>query len=224
MWAKIQNAAKWVFGVLAAIGAILLGWNRYQTGRAVQDAGRAKRKADDGREKVAVEAERQQNRKRAVEGIETEKKDLDKRLEDLKKRAAKTLMILLAMSIITTGVVRAEAPQLPSDYAALAKLYFAALDQIVELKAQRDEAIAIAEGYQATYEKLKIQYDSAEASVSQLMETIKTLQGVIDQQHDIILKLAGKKNLGVIGGLIVQPGDTLGTIKPGALVALQVGF
>jgi len=218
-----------ILGVLAAVAAIFFFWGTraYQRKQLQLKAQKAKERADAEREKVAVEAERQRHRRETVAEIEKDKQELDKRLEALKKRTGKLMILLLAIFLATaTGVVRAEteAPQLPSDYAQLAKLYFAALDRIVELEAQLNEAISIAEGYKTAYEKLKIQYDSAEASVTRLMETIKTLQDVINQQHEIVLKLSGKKNLGLIGGLTVQPGNNPGEIKPGALIALQVEF
>ncbi|HHV63406.1 MAG TPA: hypothetical protein GXX51_12330 [Firmicutes bacterium] len=225
MIAWLKDKGKWLLGLLVAVGAILLGFNRYQTGRTLKEAQKAKQKADELKIDSAVEAEKQRQRLREAEANAAKVEELDKRLERLKRKHGMLPFILIGLLLLSLcGPVRAEEPTLPTDYAALAKLYFAALDRIAELKADLEEAISIADGYKQAYETEKRLREEAEAAVTRGLEREKQLQDVIEKQHQVILKLSGGKNLGVIVGGIVQPGDSPGTVRPGALLALQIEF
>ncbi|NPV80759.1 MAG: hypothetical protein HPY52_10865 [Firmicutes bacterium] len=219
-----RKSWRWLLGLLAAVGAIWLGWNN-QSRRVVKEAQKAKSEADKLEVDSAVEAERQRQRLREAAANAAKVEGLDKRLERLKKKHGMLPFVLIGLLFLSLcGPVRAEEPSLPTDYASLAKLYFAALDKITELKADLEEAISIADGYKQAYETEKRLREETEAAVTRGLERERQLQDVINKQHEIILKLSGGKNLGVVVGGIVQPGDTPGTIRPGALIALQIGF
>jgi uncharacterized membrane protein len=123
--------------------------------------------------------------------------------------------------------VPVKASELPTDYDSLKSLYFAALDQIVDLKLDLEEAIMIAEGYKDVYETEKRLRQEAEEAVTRGLARERELQEIVDKQHKIILELAGGKQLTITGGLILHPtnliADWLHRDKdpPGVFIALS---
>lgn len=228
MIAWFRKSWRWLLGVLAAAGAILLGLNRYQTGRAINEAQKAKSEAEKrAAADLATADERLKHIKEKQDKIDARVKERDKKLADLERRFPKgplmMLMVILAISLIA-GVCYAETPQtgqIPASYAELAKLYFQALDRIAELEAGIQEAIDLAKGYRSDWEAQKVLTQEATSLVEMLKGTIAQLQDVINKQHEVIMRLTGKRGFGVIGGVTLQPaGD--GAFKPGAMIAVQI--
>lgn len=222
---NLKRFGTWLLGLLAAAGAVLFALNRYQSKRLVNEAEKAHSEADKLRLDAAVEAEKQRQRVREAEANAKDVAELNKRLERLRKKHGMLPFVLIGLLLVglAAGSVRAsDSPALPSDYASLAKLYFAALDRLAELRSDLEEAISIADGYRQAYETEARLREEAEAAVSRGLEREKQLQEVIDKQHAIILQLAGgKKNLSLMGGAVWFPSDPL---RPGVLVAAGVNF
>jgi|GEM_PF-2041782 len=203
-----RNWAAFLAALLALAGAFRLVQGQ-KVKRLVKGASEAKSKADSLRIDAAVEAERQAARLREQEARMREgesNKDradrLNERLNQLKKKHGLLLLVIgVLLLALGAGPVKAsDEAALPSDYAALAKLYFQALDRIAELKADLEEAISIADEYKQLYEderRLRLQAEAAvteaEAAVSRALEREKELQEVIAKQHETILQLASVK-------------------------------
>lgn len=205
MIAKLKRLGAWLPALLAAAGALFFGVNTYQSRRLQKTAKKAHSEAERLRLEAAVEAEKQRQRIREAEANAQRVEDLDKRLEKLKKKRGMLPIILVGLLLVglTCGSARAsDSAALPSDYASLAKLYFAALDQIGDLKADLDEAISIAQGYREAYETEKRLREEAEAAVSRGLEREKQLQAVIDQQQAVIDKQAATIERLAKGGLV----------------------
>lgn len=202
---RLKRIGEWLLAILAAIGAVFFGVNTYQSRRLQKEAQKAKSEADKLRLDAAVEAEKQRQRIREAEANALKVQELDKRLERLKRKHGMLPFVLISLLLIslTCGAVRAsETPALPSDYASLAKLYFGALDQIADLKADLEEAISIAEGYRQAYETEKRLRLEAEAALTRGLEREKQLQGIIDQQQLVIDKQAATIERLAKGGLV----------------------
>jgi hypothetical protein len=98
-----------------------------------------------------------------------------------------------------------KAAELPTDYESLKALYFAALDQIVTLKLDLEEAIMIAEGYREAYETEKRVRQEAEEAVTRGLARERELQDITVKQHKIIMTLSEGKKLTITGGVILHP-------------------
>ncbi len=136
----------------------------------------------------------------------------------------------------TDKPVAAQAAEAVTETAADYKaLYFAALERIVELEAElaeRDrliaEAVELAKGYRADWEAQREIAEGRKAETEQaldlgktLLQVIQELKDTVNKQHEIILRLTQPKKAGVeiMGGVIVKPGDLLGS---GILLGVSV--
>ena len=90
---------------------------------------------------------------------------MDERLKKIKAKRTFPLIVIIGLLLIGLMAVPVKASELPTDYDSLKSLYFAALDQIVELKLDLEEAIMIAEGYKDVYETEKRLRQEAEEAV-----------------------------------------------------------
>lgn len=202
---------KWpaIIAALLALAGTLRLVQGQKVKRLVKDASEAKSRAESLRLDAGVEAERQKARlkeqeARIREGEKNKERaaKLNERLAKLKKKHGLLLAVLgILLLALAAGPVKAsDEAALPSDYAALARLYFQALDRIAELKADLEEAISIADEYKQLYEderQLRVQAEAAvteaESAVSRSLEREKQLQEVIAKQHETILQLASVK-------------------------------
>ncbi|MGE5572916.1 MAG: hypothetical protein ACM3ZU_07870 [Bacteroidota bacterium] len=200
-----RNWAAFLAALLALAGAFRLIQGQ-KVKRLVKEAQNAKEKAEALRSDAAVETEKQKARLREQdarmrEGEQNKERAgrLNERLDKLKKKHGLLLLIIgiLLLTLVAGPVKASDEAALPTDYAALAKIYFQALDRITELKADLEEAIGIAGEYKQLYEderRLRLQAEAAvteaEAAVSRALEREKELQAVIQKQHETILQLA----------------------------------
>ncbi|MEW6106315.1 MAG: hypothetical protein AB1563_08135 [Bacillota bacterium] len=200
-----RNWVAFLAALLALAGAFRLIQGQ-KIKRLIRDASEAKSRADSLRLDAAVEAEKQKARlkEQEVRMREGEKNReradrLNERLEKLKRKHGLLLIVfgVLLFTLVAGPAKASDEAALPNDYAALARLYFQALDRIAELKADLEEAISIAEEYKQLYEnerQLRLQAEAAvteaEAAVSRALEREKELQAVIAKQHETILQLA----------------------------------
>lgn len=228
MWNRIKQFGTWLLGLLVAVGAVLFGLNRYQTGRMIKGAQKAKSEVEkQAAADVATANERLRNIKQKQEEIDARVRERDRKLAELEKRFPRgplMMLIIVLAAFLVTGLCQAEDPQpgqLPASYAELAKLYFQALDRIAELEQGIQEAIDLARGYRSDWEAQKGLTQQATSLVEMLKGTIAQLQDVINKQHEVIMKLTSKRGFGVIGGVMLQP-EANGAFRPGAMLAVQI--
>ena len=221
---------KWGIWLLSALGALfsvltLIKGNRIRG--LVNDAETCTKQAGKLAGDARVDAEKQRARIREAEANALKAEELDERLKKIKAKRTFPLIVIIGLLLIGLMAVPVKASELPTDYDSLKSLYFAALDQIVELKLDLEEAIMIAEGYKDVYETEKRLRHEAEEAVSRGLARERELQEIVDKQHKIILELAGGKQLTITGGLILHPtnliADWLHRDKdpPGVFIALS---
>lgn len=216
--------------LLSALGALfsvltLIKGNRIRG--LVNDAETCTKQAGKLAGDARVDAEKQRARIREAEANAVKAEELDERLKKIKAKRTFPLIVIIGLLLIGLMAVPVKASELPTDYDSLKSLYFATLDQIVELKLDLEEAIMIAEGYKDVYETEKRLRQEAEEAVTRGLARERELQEIVDKQHKIILELAGGKQLTITGGLILHPtnliADWLHRDKdpPGVFIALS---
>ena len=216
--------------LLSALGALfsvltLIKGNRIRG--LVNDAETCTKQAGKLAGDARVDAEKQRARIREAEANVVKAEELDERLKKIKAKRTFPLIVIIGLLLIGLMAVPVKASELPTDYDSLKSLYFATLDQIVELKLDLEEAIMIAEGYKDVYETEKRLRQEAEEAVTRGLARERELQEIVDKQHKIILELAGGKQLTITGGLILHPtnliADWLHRDKdpPGVFIALS---
>jgi hypothetical protein len=198
---------KWGIWLLSALGALfsvltLIKGNRIRG--LVNDAETCTKQAGKLAGDARVDAEKQRARIREAEANALKAEELDERLKKIKAKRTFPLIIIIGLLLIGLMAVPVKASELPTDYDSLKSLYFAALDQIVELKLDLEEAIMIAEGYKDVYETEKRLRQEAEEAVTRGLARERELQEIVSKQHKIIMELAGGK-LTITGGLILHP-------------------
>jgi len=198
--------------LLSALGALfsvltLIKGNRIRG--LVNDAETCTKQAGKLAGDARVDAEKQRARIREAEANAVKAEELDERLKKIKAKRTFPLIVIIGLLLIGLMAVPVKASELPTDYDSLKSLYFAALDQIVDLKLDLEEAIMIAEGYKDVYETEKRLRHEAEEAVSRGLARERELQEIVDKQHKIILELAGGKQLTITGGLILHPTNLL---------------
>lgn len=194
--------------LLSALGALfsvltLIKGNRIRG--LVNDAETCTKQAGKLAGDARVDAEKQRARIREAEANALKAEELDERLKKIKAKRTFPLIVIIGLLLIGLMAVPVKASELPTDYDSLKSLYFAALDQIVDLKLDLEEAIMIAEGYKDVYETEKRLRQEAEEAVTRGLARERELQEIVDKQHKIILELAGGKQLTITGGLILHP-------------------
>jgi len=199
---------KWGIWLLSALGALfsvltLIKGNRIRG--LVNDAETCTKQAGKLAGDARVDAEKQRARIREAEANAVKAEELDERLKKIKAKRTFPLIVIIGLLLIGLMAVPVKASELPTDYDSLKSLYFATLDQIVELKLDLEEAIMIAEGYKDVYETEKRLRQEAEEAVTRGLARERELQEIVDKQHKIILELAGGKQLTITGGLILHP-------------------
>lgn len=198
---------KWGIWLLSALGALfsvltLIKGNRIRG--LVNDAETCTKQAGKLAGDARVDAEKQRARIREAEANALKAEELDERLKKIKAKRTFPLIVIIGLLLIGLMAVPVKASELPTDYDSLKSLYFAALDQIVELKLDLEEAIIIAEGYKDVYETEKRLRQEAEEAVTRGLARERELQEIVAKQHKIIMELAGGK-LTITGGLILHP-------------------
>ena len=198
---------KWGIWLLSALGALfsvltLIKGNRIRG--LVNDAETCTKQAGKLAGDARVDAEKQRARIREAEANALKAEELDERLKKIKAKHTFPLIVIIGLLLIGLMAVPVKASELPTDYDSLKSLYFAALDQIVELKLDLEEAIMIAEGYKDVYETEKRLRQEAEEAVTRGLARERELQEIVAKQHKIIMELAGGK-LTITGGLILHP-------------------
>jgi hypothetical protein len=222
---------KWGIWLLSALGALfsvltLIKGNRIR--RLVNDAETCTKQAGKLAGDARVDAEKQRARIREAEANALKAEELDERLKKIKAKRTFPLIVIIGLLLIGLMAVPVKASELPTDYDSLKSLYFAALDQIVELKLDLEEAIMIAEGYKDVYETEKRLRQEAEEAVTRGLARERELQEIVAKQHKIIMELAGGK-LTITGGLILHPTNLIADwlhgerVKdpPGVFIALS---
>ena len=198
---------KWGIWLLSALGALfsvltLIKGNRIRG--LVNDAETCTKQAGKLAGDARVDAEKQRARIREAEANALKAEELDERLKKIKAKRTFPLIVIIGLILIGLMAVPVKASELPTDYDSLKSLYFAALDQIVDLKLDLEEAIMIAEGYKDVYETEKRLRQEAEEAVTRGLARERELQEIVAKQHKIIMELAGGK-LTITGGLILHP-------------------
>lgn len=198
---------KWGIWLLSALGALfsvltLIKGNRIRG--LVNDAETCTKQAGKLAGDARVDAEKQRARIREAEANALKAEELDERLKKIKAKRTFPLIVIIGLLLIGLMAVPVKASELPTDYDSLKSLYFAALDQIVELKLDLEEAIMIAEGYKDVYETEKRLRQEAEEAVTRGLARERELQEIVGKQHKIIMELAGGK-LTITGGIILHP-------------------
>ena len=193
--------------LLSALGALfsvltLIKGNRIRG--LVNDAETCTKQAGKLAGDARVDAEKQRARIREAEANAVKAEELDERLKKIKAKRTFPLIVIIGLLLIGLMAVPVKASELPTDYDSLKSLYFAALDQIVELKLDLEEAIMIAEGYKDVYETEKRLRHEAEEAVTRGLARERELQEIVAKQHKIIMELAGGK-LTITGGIILHP-------------------
>jgi hypothetical protein len=193
--------------LLSALGALfsvltLIKGNRIRG--LVNDAETCTKQAGKLAGDARVDAEKQRARIREAEANALKAEELDERLKKIKAKRTFPLIIIIGLLLIGLMAVPVKASELPTDYDSLKSLYFATLDQIVELKLDLEEAIMIAEGYKDVYETEKRLRQEAEEAVTRGLARERELQDIVAKQHKIIMELAGGK-LTITGGIILHP-------------------
>lgn len=222
---------KWGIWLLSALGALfsvltLIKGNRIRG--LVNDAETCTKQAGKLAGDARVDAEKQRARIREAEANALKAEELDERLKKIKAKRTFPLIVIIGLLLIGLMAVPVKASELPTDYDSLKSLYFAALDQIVELKLDLEEAIMIAEGYKDVYETEKRLRQEAEEAVTRGLARERELQEIVSKQHKIIMELAGGK-LTITGGLILHPTNLIADwlhgerVKdpPGVFIALS---
>lgn len=222
---------KWGIWLLSALGALfsvltLIKGNRIRG--LVNDAETCTKQAGKLAGDARVDAEKQRARIREAEANALKAEELDERLKKIKAKHTFPLIVIIGLLLIGLMAVPVKASELPTDYDSLKSLYFAALDQIVELKLDLEEAIMIAEGYKDVYETEKRLRQEAEEAVTRGLARERELQEIVAKQHKIIMELAGGK-LTITGGLILHPTNLIADwlhgerVKdpPGVFIALS---
>ncbi len=189
-------------GVLFSVLTLVKG-NRIRS--LVNEAETNRQRAGELAGDARVEAEKQRARIREAEANAVKAEELDERLKKIKAKRTFPLIVIIGLLLIGLMAVPVKASELPTDYDSLKSLYFATLDQIVELKLDLEEAIMIAEGYKDVYETEKRLRQEAEEAVTRGLARERELQEIVGKQHKIILELAGGKQLTITGGLILHP-------------------
>ncbi|HAV20474.1 MAG TPA: hypothetical protein DCX02_00900 [Firmicutes bacterium] len=198
---------KWGIWLLSALGALfsvltLIKGNRIRG--LVNDAETCTKQAGKLAGDARVDAEKQRARIREAEANALKAEELDERLKKIKAKRTFPLIVIIGLLLIGLMAVPVKASELPTDYDSLKSLYFAALDQIVELKLDLEEAIMIAEGYKDVYETEKRLRQEAEEAVTRGLARERELQEIVAKQHKIIMELAGGK-LTITGGIVLHP-------------------
>lgn len=193
--------------LLSALGALfsvltLIKGNRIRG--LVNDAETCTKQAGKLAGDARVDAEKQRARIREAEANALKAEELDERLKKIKAKRTFPLIVIIGLLLIGLMAVPVKASELSTDYDSLKSLYFAALDQIVELKLDLEEAIMIAEGYKDVYETEKRLRQEAEEAVTRGLARERELQEIVAKQHKIIMELAGGK-LTITGGIILHP-------------------
>ena len=222
---------KWGIWLLSALGALfsvltLIKGNRIRG--LVNDAETCTKQAGKLAGDARVDAEKQRARIREAEANAVKAEELDERLKKIKAKRTFPLIVIIGLLLIGLMAVPVKASELPTDYDSLKSLYFAALDQIVELKLDLEEAIMIAEGYKDVYETEKRLRQEAEEAVTRGLARERELQEIVAKQHKIIMELAGGK-LTITGGIILHPTNLIADwlhgerVKdpPGVFIALS---
>lgn len=198
---------KWGIWLLSALGALfsvltLIKGNRIRG--LVNDAETCTKQAGKLAGDARVDAEKQRARIREAEANAVKAEELDERLKKIKAKRTFPLIVIIGLLLIGLMAVPVKASELSTDYDSLKSLYFAALDQIVKLKLDLEEAIMIAEGYKDVYETEKRLRQEAEEAVTRGLARERELQEIVAKQHKIIMELAGGK-LTITGGIILHP-------------------
>ena len=193
--------------LLSALGALfsvltLIKGNRIRG--LVNDAETCTKQAGKLAGDARVDAEKQRARIREAEANAVKAEELDERLKKIKAKRTFPLIVIIGLLLIGLMAVPVKASELPTDYDSIKSLYFAALDQIVDLKLDLEEAIMIAEGYKDVYETEKRLRQEAEEAVTRGLARERELQEIVAKQHKIIMELAGGK-LTITGGIILHP-------------------
>jgi len=222
---------KWGIWLLSTLGALfsvltLIKGNRIRG--LVNDAETCTKQAGKLAGDARVDAEKQRARIREAEANALKAEELDERLKKIKAKRTFPLIVIIGLLLIGLMAVPVKASELPTDYDSLKSLYFAALDQIVELKLDLEEAIMIAEGYKDVYETEKRLRQEAEEAVTRGLARERELQEIVAKQHKIIMELAGGK-LTITGGIILHPTNLIADwlhgerVKdpPGVFIALS---
>jgi len=222
---------KWGIWLLSTLGALfsvltLIKGNRIRG--LVNDAETCTKQAGKLAGDARVDAEKQRARIREAEANVLKAEELDERLKKIKAKRTFPLIVIIGLLLIGLMAVPVKASELPTDYDSLKSLYFAALDQIVELKLDLEEAIMIAEGYKDVYETEKRLRQEAEEAVTRGLARERELQEIVAKQHKIIMELAGGK-LTITGGIILHPTNLIADwlhgerVKdpPGVFIALS---
>lgn len=222
MWNKIKVFLLVVGGVALAI----LTFGALKDNRLLEKANELKEKSSkDYHETKTEEKMKQKRRREEAKESNSKKEELDNRLDKLKNgiKNSGTKMFILALILVISfsAVGYAQDEELPSNYKQMKELYLKTARQLATVKEQRDEAISIAEGYKAEYERIDGLRKNAEKSVDTLETQIDDMYDTIKEQNNIILELAGSNGVEVSGGVLYDPGSDGSDAKPFAAVSLE---
>lgn len=199
----------WILGILAVISGIL---------RKVEEA-RIRRQLREASKESARASEAVGRAKEVLEASEEVVKSEEKKMAERKKKAAELAKRLDKLSIIIWVVIGtvllAQSTVIAQDNSdALMKKYLEAVEIAKEYKALYEEA-------EKSNETLLAQVKLLQEQVKSLLSTVERLQKWIDELQSTILKMLGKKNLSLTGGVIGSP-----TYVPnlGGFLAVTVSF
>lgn len=227
-----EGFRKYGIWLLSALGALLSALTLYKGDhirRLVNKADKAKDEAQALAGDARVDAEKQRARIREAEANAVKAEELDERLKKIKAKRTFPLIVIIGLLLIGLMAVPVKASELPTDYDSLKSLYFATLDQIVELKLDLEEAIMIAEGYKDVYETEKRLRQEAEEAVTRGLARERELLEIVSKQHNTILALASssrKNRLTLTGGIALSTSTIAlkDCLSPSLFVAIGIGF
>ena len=95
MWNRTRQFGTWLLGLLVAAGAVLLGINRYQTGRMIRGAQKAKSEAEKRAADLATTNERLKHIREKQDEIDARIKERDKGWLISRNDSQSTLVLII---------------------------------------------------------------------------------------------------------------------------------
>lgn len=226
MWKRFKIGILIILGIAVAV----FTFGKLKKNKLLEKAHDLKKEAEDTYHSTKAEQEqKRKKRENRYENSKENKASLDERLSNLKKNikgnGTKILIFMIIVLITLPGTALGQADRpLPDTYEEMKQLYFDTLDNLIKIRNERDEAIAIAEGYKKEYENMGSLYQEAEESVAEYEKKFKDLYDTIEKQNEVIKELSQSNGFGILGGVTLTPGDDFGEFKPGLFTGISLDF
>lgn len=207
--AWLKKWGLWVLGIFVTIVGVISKINEARIRKQLRESSKESNKASEvvGRAEAILESSEE-----VVKSEEEKMAERKKRASELAKRLSKLSIIIWV--VIGTVFFTQSAVIAQDNSDALMKKYLEAVEVAQQYKALYEEA-------QKSNETLLAQVKLLQDQVKSLISTIERLQKWIDELQSTILKMLGKKNISLTGGVIASPAYVPGV---GGFLGVTVSF